>query len=337
MGGRYPCFMVGRHVRHRLICGLAASAVAALSQSTNVLADDVPHVGATQCDRLGAYPYDDRRVSDPVERVADLDAAIGACREALVKHPGHPRLLLNLGALIHKKKRPRWAPSPAIPFLRQSSAQGYLAAKYLLGEVLVRSWGHNRRREGFHVMLEAARAGHVEAQAQVSYYVGRGEKAERAEALRWGEKAIEKGHHGALAAVATAYLMVLSDKKNYPKAVAYLRKGDRVGSLDAMALLGRLQVFPFAPNGLRDLLPENPYGGMERMHYAAARGSQKAAFYLGLAYAGSTINVSANKDKMIKWFCRAGDRGRYMVAEMLEQDVAVYECPAKYKLPPLTR
>lgn len=325
-----------------MVCVLAASAIAAVSQSTDALAVvipdvAVPDVGVTQCDRLAAYPYDDKRVSRPVEVIADLDVALAACREDLKLHPGHPRLLLNLGALLHRKKRPRWVPSPSIPFLKQSGAQGYLAAKYLLGEVLVRSWGHNSRRKGFNVMLEAARAGHVEAQAQISYYLGRAGKAERAEALAWGEKAIKKGHHGALAAVATAYLMVLSDKKNYPKAVAYLRKGDRVGSLDAMALLGRLQVFSFAPNGLRDLLPENPYGGMERMHYAAARGSKKAAFYLGLAYSGSTINVSANKDKMIKWFCRAGDRGRYMVAEMLEQDVAQYTCPAKYKLEPLTR
>lgn len=320
-----------------MACVLVALVFTPNSQSTATLAADPVDVGVTLCDRLAAYPYDDKRVADAVERVADLDAAIAACREALAMHPGHPRLLLNLGALLHTKKRPRWAPSPAIPYLRQSMARGYIAAKYLLGEVLVKSWGHGRRREGFNVMLEAARAGHAEAQAQISYYVGRAAERERAEALKWGEKAIKEGHHGALAAVATAYLMVLSDKKNYPKAVAYLRKGDELGSLDAMALLGRLQVFPFAPNGLRDLLPENPYGGMERMHYAAARGSKKAAFYLGLAYAGSTINVSANKEKMIKWFCRAGDRGRYMVAEMLEQDVAEYECPAKYKLPPLTR
>jgi TPR repeat protein len=329
--------MVDWFSRQSLFCVLALSALAVCCPSLPAGAVGITDVGVTQCDRLAAYPYDDKRVADPVARSVDLDGAIAACHAALKLHPGHPRLLLNLGALLNQKKRKRWVPSPAILPLRQSAAQGYLASKYLLGEVLVRSWGNNRRRQGFVVMLEAARAGHLEAQAQVSYYVGRANVAEREEALRWGETAIERGHHGALAAVATAYLMVLSDKKNYPRAVAYLRKGDELGSLDAMALLGRLQVFPFAPNGLRDLLPENPYGGMERMHHAASRGHKKAAFYLGLAYAGSTINVSANKEKMIKWFCRAGDRGRYMVAEMLEQDVGVYECPAKYILPPRPR
>lgn len=329
--------MVERYLRQRLICALAGAVFAASSHSTSALAVGIADVGVTQCDHLAAYPYDTKRVAPPVERVPDLDVAIAACRQALKTHPGQPRLLLNLAVLLNKKKRQRWVVSPAIPYLEQSAAQDYLAAKYLLGDILVQSFRHGRRRAGFNVMLEAARAGHLEAQAQISYYVGRAGQAERAEALVWGEKAIKKGHHGALAAVATAYLMVLSDKKNYSRAVDYLRKGDKVGSLDAMALLGRLQVFPFAPHGLRDLLPENPYGGMQRMHFAAERGNKRAAFYLGLAYAGSTINVSANKDKMIKWFCRAGDRGRYMVAEMLEQDVAEYECPAKYKLQPLIR
>jgi TPR repeat protein len=153
------------------------------------------------------------------------------------------------------------------------------------------------------------------------------DEAIRAEALALGEKAVQRGHLGAKAAIANAYLMVLSDRKNYDKAVAYLREADNKGNYDAMALLGRLQVFPFAPNGLRDFIPENPYGGMRRLHEAAQAGNRRAAFYLGLTYAGSTNNVPGNRPKMIKWFCRAGERGRYMVAEMLERDVADYRCP----------
>ena len=130
-----------------------------------------------------------------------------------------------------------------------------------------------------------------------------------------------------MASIAAAYLMIISDKENYAKAVRYLRIADEKGNYDAMALLGRLQVFPFAPNGLRDLIPENSFGGMRRMHDAAEAGNRRAAFYLGLAYSGATNNVSSNRPKMIKWFCRAGERGRYMVAETLERDVADYRCP----------
>ena len=149
----------------------------------------------------------------------------------------------------------------------------------------------------------------------------------RAEALALGEKAVARRHLGAKAAIVNAYLMVPSDRKNYLKAVAYLRAADEKRNYDAMDLLGRLQVFPFAPNGLPDLIPENPYGGMRRMHEAAEAGNRRAAFYLGLAYAGATNNVPGHRPRMIEWFCRAGERGRYMVAEMLERDVADYRCP----------
>lgn len=283
--------------------------------------------GVTACDRLASLPFDGQRVAKPVERVANLEVAIAACEADLRKHPDHPRLLLQLGALVDRRKRSRWTPSAAIPILRNAASQNYLAARYFLGDVLLRSWGRGFRREGTNLVLNAARDGHLEAQAQISYHIGRLDKTMRAEVLALGEKAVKRGHLGAMAAIANAYLMVLSDRKNYDKAVAYLRAADEKGNYDAMALLGRLQVFPFAPNGLRDLIPENPYGGMRRMHEAAEAGNRRAAFYLGLAYAGSTNNVPGHRPKMIKWFCRAGERGRYMVAEMLERDVADYRCP----------
>ena len=327
MGRRYHYPMVERILRRRLVCALAASILAALCPLSTTHAIGMTDVGVTSCDRLASLPFDGQRVAEPVVRVDDLEGAIAACEADLRKHPNHPRLLLQLGALVDQRKRTRWTPSAAIPGLRKAAAQNYLAARYFLGDVLVRSWGRGFRREGVNLMLNAARDGHLEAQAQISYHVGRIEKASRIEVLRLGEKAIERGHLGAMAAIATAYLMVLSDRKNYAKAVAYLRTADQKGNYDAMALLGRLQVFPFAPNGLRDLIPENPYGGMRRMHEAAGAGNRRAAFYLGLAYAGSTANVSSNRSRMIKWFCRAGERGRYMVAEMLERDVAEYQCP----------
>lgn len=283
--------------------------------------------GVTSCDRLASLPFDGQRVATPVRRVANLETAIASCEADLRKHPDHPRLLLQLGALVDQRIRSRWTPSAALPILQKSADQNYLAARYFLAEVMLRSWGRGLRRKGAVLMLDAARAGHLEAQAQISYYVGRMDKATRAEALALGETAVARGHLGAMAALANAYLMVLSDRNSYGKAVAYLRAADEKGNFDAMALLGRLQVFQFAPNGLRDFIPENPYGGLRRMHEAAEAGNQRAAFYLGLAYAGATNNVSGNQSAMIKWFCRAGERGRYMVAEMLERDVADYRCP----------
>jgi TPR repeat protein len=321
--------MVERFLRRRLVCVLAASILAALNPPSVTHAIGNADGGVTMCDELASLPFDGQRVAEPVERVDDLEVAIAACEADLRKHPDHPRLLLQLGALVDQRKRSRWTPSAALPILQKAADRNYLAAQYFFADVMLRSWGRGLRRKGATLMLHAARAGHLEAQAQLSYHIGRMDKATRIEALALGEEAIKRGHLGAMAAVANAYLMVLSDRKNYGKAVAYLRAADEKGNHDAMALLGRFQVFPFAPNGLRDLIPENPYGGMRRMHQAAEAGNRRAAFFLGLAYAGSTNNVSGNRPMMIKWFCRAGERGRYMVAEMLERDVADYRCPEK--------
>ncbi|MBK17446.1 MAG: hypothetical protein CMM52_01225 [Rhodospirillaceae bacterium] len=285
--------------------------------------------GVTECDKLASYPHDYKRVAPPVRDVYDTAQAIAACREALVKFPNHPRLQFLLGMLLDSEPRARWVKSPGLPFLKKASDQGYLAATYVKGKALLKTWGRGRRSEGRNLLFVAARKGHLQAQAELPRHVGRMNEAQRKEALEWGELAIKRGDVDAYASIASAYLLVMSDAKHYPKAIDYLHKGDRAGSLEAMALLGRLQVFPFAPNGMRNLLPENHYGGMQRMLDAARGGSKRAAFYLGLLYTGVTYSVSARREKMIYWFCRAGERGRYMVAEMLEADVSTYRCNNK--------
>jgi TPR repeat protein len=301
--------------------------LAAYSLPFEIHAVGLADVGVTSCDRLASLSFDEQRVAKPVVRVVDLEVAIAACEASLQKFPNHPRLLLQLRALVDQRPTTRWTPSEALPILQKAADQKYIAAEYFFADVMLRSWGRGLRRKGAALMLVAARAGHLEAQAQISHHIGRMDEVTRGEALALGEKAVARGHLGAKAAIAAAYIMILSDPTNYDKAVGYLRTADEKGNYDAMALLGRLQVFPFAPNGLRKWIPENPYGGMRRMHEAADAGNRRAAFYLGLAYAGSTNNVTSNMQKMIKWFCRAGERGRYMVAETLERDVANYRCP----------
>ncbi|NKB20903.1 MAG: hypothetical protein GKS01_10430 [Alphaproteobacteria bacterium] len=308
---------------------LVTTAIAAFTYNSPALAASSADPGVTQCDRLASHPHDDKRVAPPLARVADSAAALEACRRDLKQFPGHPRLQFLLGMLLDGEPRARWIKSPGLPWMKKASDQGYLTATYMMGRSLLKSWGRGRRREGRDLLFVAARKGHLQAQAELPRYIGRMNDALRKEALEWGEIAVKRGNIDAYASIASAYLLVTSDAKNYPKAIDYLHKGDRAGSLEAMALLGRLQVFPFAPNGMRELLPENHYGGMQRMLDAARGGSKRAAFYLGLLYAGSTISVSPRREKMIYWFCRAGERGRYMVAETLERDVSTFRCPVE--------
>jgi len=324
--------MNAKHRRRRLACVLVATAIAAFTYSAPSMAAAAADPGVTACDRLASSPHDRKAVAPAVQQILDLDPAIATCREALQKHPKHPRLQFLLGSLLDELPRPRWTDSPGADLLKKSADQGYLVALYRLGKSYLKTWRRGKRRKGAQIMLQAARLGHLQAQAELPYYAGRMRiEKDRKEALRWGEAAIRRGSYDAMAAMALSNILIMPDVKKYPKAVEYLYKADRAGSLDAMALLGRLQVFPFAPNGLRDLLPENHYGGMRRMLDAANMGNKRAAFYLGLLYAGSTISVSPHREKMIHWFCRAGERGRYMVAETLEKDVSTYRCPVQKK------
>ena len=312
--------------RRRLACLVVTAVAAHISLSLPAGAVGVTDPGVTACDRLASHPHDYKRVAPPIANVDDPAKAIEGCRAAVKKYPNHPRLQFLLGMLLDAEPRARWVRSPGLPYLKNAHDQGYLAATFFKGKALLKTWGRGRRREGRDLIFEAARKGHLQAQSELPRHVGRMNNAQRKEALEWGETALKRGNIDAYASIASAYLLVMSDSKNYPKAVDYLYKGDRAGSLEAMALLGRLQVFPFAPKGMRSLLPENHYGGMQRMLDAARGGSKRAAFYLGLLYTGVTISVSAHREKMIYWFCRAGERGRYMVAEMLEADVATYRC-----------
>ncbi len=324
--------MNAKHERRRLACVLVTTAIAAITFSAPSMAVENAGPGVTACDRLASSPYDSKAVAPAVQNILDLDPAIAACRADLQKHPNHPRLQFLLGSLLDQLPRPRWSDSPGADLLKKSADQDYLVALYGLGKSYLKTWRRGKRRKGAQIMLQAARLGHLQAQAELPYYAGRMRSAkDREEALRWGDAAIKRGSYDAMAAMALSNILIMPDVKKYPKAVEYLYKADRAGSLDAMALLGRLQVFPFAPNGLRELLPENHYGGMRRMLDAANMGNKRAAFYLGLLYAGSTISVSPHREKMIYWFCRAGDRGRYMVAETLEKDVSIYRCPVQKK------
>lgn len=326
MGRRYDAAMVETGVR-RLIYAIAASVLALHSPSSTTIAAAAADVGVTACDRLASLPFDEARVAEPVRDVADVDAAIAACESDLRQYPDHPRLLLQLGVLMGRQERPRQTHAAALPVLQKAADRHYPAARYYLAEAMLRRRGPGLRRRGIRLLLNAARAGHLEAQAQISYYLGSMDRAMRRDALALGEKAIERGHLGAMAAVANAYIMVLSDRQNYARAVAYLHTADERDNYDAMALLGRLQVFSSVPAGLRDLIPENPYGGMDRLRRAAKAGNRRAAFFLGMIYTGASENMPANRRKMIKWFCRAGERGRFMAAETLERDVDDFRCP----------
>jgi hypothetical protein len=87
----------------------------------------------TDCDRLAAHPADPERVTPGVEPVADLAAAIAACRTALVHDPANPRLNYQLARVLTYSG----AGSEALPHLERAVAAQYPQALFVTGFVLL--------------------------------------------------------------------------------------------------------------------------------------------------------------------------------------------------------
>lgn len=285
-------------------------------------------VGITNCDIVASHPHDYERAAPPVEVVRNPAAAIEICAADLERYPDHPRLLLQMGRLYDMKDRDYWEASHGLPWLQKSADQGYLAAIYMLGVVHSKRWGRGRHRVGFDYMLKAARAGHLEAMSRIGVYIGRRSvRAHREEILELMKKAVAMGHADAMANLAKAYIFILADERKHGESVRLLYEAEKKGSLEAMAILGQLQTFDSIPPALRELVPENTFGGMRRLIKAGKKGNEKAAFLLGMLYTGMTFAIPKDQKKSIQWLCRAGRRGQYMVAEMMEKDVRTYRCP----------
>jgi len=282
---------------------------------------------ATQCDILASHPHDYERVALPVKSIVNVAEARMVCEAALSRDPENPRLLFLMGRVLDQQEREYWELSAGTPYFERAAARGYLAAEFLLGVVNSKVWGRGRFRLAFFHMLRAARAGHLEAMGRISLFMGRrNAQKHRAEIIALTRKAIARGHADAMANLAKGYIFVLGDTERHEEAVDMLFEAEKRGSLEASAIIGQLQTFEAVPAGIRDLIAENTFGGLRRLLNAGEKGNRKAAFILGMLYSGTTFAIPRDRKKMITWLCRAGRRGEYMVAELLEKDVRKFRC-----------
>ncbi len=282
---------------------------------------------ATECDRIASHPYDYERIGPPVLKIQNLSKAKEICSKDLAEYPENPRLLLLLGRVLHLEEREYWKPSPGLPYFQKSAAMGYTAADFVLGAINSNILGRGRFRLAFSHMLKAARSGHLEAMTRICLFIGRRSAQNyRAEIFSLTQKAISLGSADAMANLARAYIFILADTDRHKEAVEMLFEAERRGSLEASAALGQLQTFEAVPAGIREFLPENTFGGLRRLIRAADKGSQKAAFVLGILYSGTTFSIPRDNEKMVYWLCKAGRGGHYMIAELLEKDSIKFRC-----------
>lgn len=85
------------------------------------------------CDRLAAHPADPERVTSGVEPIADLPAAIAACRADLARDSTNPRLNYQLARVLTYSG----AGGEALPHLERAVAAKYPQALFVTGYVML--------------------------------------------------------------------------------------------------------------------------------------------------------------------------------------------------------
>ncbi|MEI2417895.1 tetratricopeptide repeat protein [Orrella sp. JC864] len=162
----------------------------------------VAEIQATACDREAAAEDDSQRAQGVVPVKWDdlkASAAIAACEQALLDHPGHPRLLYQLGRGYQKAYR--YADAAAAN--RQAAAAGYTYAVYTMG------WFHEQ---------------------------GYGVPRDLGMAESWYRKAAAMGHGAAWKNIGQLYL-VHDENRNLDKAADAFAHPAKAGDPVAMGVL----------------------------------------------------------------------------------------------------
>ena len=127
----------------------------------------------TGCDRLAANPPDPDRVAEGVPRAEiDVDAAIGACKDALAADPANARLAYQLGRVSFYAGDS----ASALKYISEAADRGYRQAEFVMGALI------DNRRQGMPADVcrvedywyRSASKGHVHARIAYVRHVTKG-------------------------------------------------------------------------------------------------------------------------------------------------------------------
>lgn len=258
----------------------------------------------TDCDRLAADPWDERRVAEPEAPLGgNAKDAVEACKQAVAAEPEAPRLRFQFGRalLFHGFT------GEAVTHLSKAAETDYAAAEFYLGIAHDRaSWsGHDPEAARAHYR-KGARLGHAQAQHNLALALleeERGDGQATREALPWLEAAAFQGLAESL------YLqgVIYSEGGNtlwpdleraaelFGKAVALDHDASRL-ALGNAYVMGR---------GVE----KEPKHGLSLITKAAENGYPSAQIELGRMYMTGRV-VSQDRERSFRWFCAAGEPGR---------------------------
>jgi len=206
---------------------------------------------------------------------------------------GNVAAMLTLGE-IHEQGRGIFADfGEAMYWYRSASNLGSVAAKKRLAYLLL----HRPNRiplyeSAFHLNLEAALLGDVEAMWQVAncYSLGLGVQRSPLEAVRWLMSAAKNKHLESMKCCIRIYSQGLGTKVDPGKASAWLRECASQGDPESTFRLG--------------LLDHSP----KLRQQAAEAGWAPAMYNLGLGYL-SRATGRESRNQAISWLCKAAEEG----------------------------
>jgi hypothetical protein len=196
----------------------------------------------TECDRLAASPEDDSRKVAPIHRDLIGEDAVTACRSALSRYPGSPRLNYQLGRALLVTGQT----NESTRYFKMSAEAGYPIAMAYYGLAYHKGRGVQKNRaEAAEWYRKAAEAGEKLGMLNwaQSLTIGDVVRKNEIEGRRWALKAAEAGLPSAMHFYGTLLDRGLGGPRDLKGAVGWYRKSAEAGSPAGMEAMAAVLAF----------------------------------------------------------------------------------------------
>lgn len=235
---------------------------------------------ASECDRLGAYPYDRDKVGAGVpSEILDASAVVAACRAAIERYPNKPRFLMQLGRGLLASVGGK----AAMPYLRRAADQNYATAQGALA--LIYAGGYDVPRDDANSAEWARKAADqgdslgrtMLGRLYMRGSVGNGNPDDLRTAMRLLLAAADDGHMLAERYIGTMYDLGLGVARDPPIAGKWYRKAAEKGDPYSQVRIGEMLL---TGNGVE----EDRAAAVGWFHRAAKQGQPLGQLRLGNSY-----------------------------------------------------
>ena len=168
--------------------------------------------------------------------------------------------------------------------------------------------GEEQKNREFQALLQAARAGDVEAQYKlgIAYEYGEFDVHDPAEAFQWIKKAAEQGHGHAQVKLSDYYESGIAGPPDFTASYSWAEKAALQGIVPAQK---RLCVFLSLGKGTERDFAKSAYWEKESLAREVAQGQVSSMYHLGKFFREGRAGHPQNMQEAIKWYTESADRG----------------------------